>query len=173
MKKKKDDDIQINITISKKKLITGIVMVVLVGGLLYLASYASKGYGSGVSSFKFTNVTVDEYLELMKSEEKKIVYIARPTCSYCQLETPIIKKIANKYNLTIYYLNTENFVDSETNQYTEDGNKFINSSEVYKEGYGTPNTIIVQNGSIVDGVYQYVDNDSLLELFKNNGFINE
>ena len=86
-----------------------------------------------------------------------------------------IKKLGNKYNLTIYYLNTEKFFDDELNDYTEDGKKFINSADYYKKqgGYGTPNTIIVQNGVIVDGVYQYVEEASLLKLFKDNGFINE
>ena len=66
-----------------------------------------------------------------------------------------------------------NFFDNDTNQYTEDGKKFLNSNEVYKDGYGTPNTIIVKDGTIVDGIYQYEDEAGLLELFKNNGFINE
>lgn len=168
----KNENIQINI--NKKNLLKGIGIFVVVLAILGLSFAASKSYGIGFN-FKFSDVTVDEYLELMKSEDKKIIYIARPTCHYCQLETPIIKKLGNKYNLTIYYLNTEKFFDDELNDYTEDGKKFINSADYYKEqgGYGTPNTIIVQNGVIVDGVYQYVEEASLLKLFKNNGFINE
>lgn len=168
----KNENIQINI--NKKNLLKGIGIFVVVLAILGLSFAASKSYGIGFN-FKFSDVTVDEYLELMKSEDKKIIYVARPTCSYCQLETPIIKKLGNKYNLTIYYLNTEKFFDEELNDYTEDGKKFINSADYYKEqgGYGTPNTIIVQNGVIVDGVYQYVEEASLLKLFKDNGFINE
>ncbi len=171
MEKKKNDNIQINI--SKKNLIIGIVSVILVGGLIFLASYASNGYGSGKNTYKFTDITVDEYLELMKNEEKQIVYLAKQGCGWCEKENPIIKKLGTEYNLKIYRLDATNFFDNATNQYTEDGKKFINSNEIYSEGYGTPNTLIVQNGDIVDGVYQYVDEDGLLELFKNNGFINE
>lgn len=166
----KNENIQINI--NKKSLLKGLGILAMVALILGLSFVASKSYGAGFN-FKFNNITIDEYLKLLEGSEKEIIYVARPTCSYCQLESPIIKKIGNKYNLKINYLNTENFFDEEKNDYTEEGKKFINSHEVYKEGYGTPNTIIVQNGDIVDGVYQYVDEASLLKLFKNNGFINE
>ena len=109
----------------------------------------------------------------MKYDEKSIIYVARPTCSYCVKETPIIKRLGAEYNLKIYYLNTQNFYSSTTQNYTEDGYKFINSAEQYKDGFGTPNTIIVQNGKIVDGIYQYVEANELKDLFVRNGFINE
>ena len=46
------------------------------------------------------------------------------------------------------------------------------SAEQYKDGWGTPNTIIVQNGEIVDGEFSYVEKSALKDLFKRNGFIN-
>lgn len=171
MEKKKDDNIQINI--SKKNLIITIVSVVLVGGLLFLASYASNSYGSGKNAYKFTDITIDEYLELMKNEEKQIVYLSKIGCPWCEKENPIIKKLGTDYNLKIYHLDATNFFDNATNQYTEDGMKLINSHELYSEGYGTPNTLIVQNGDIVDYIDHYAEEKDLLELFKNNGFINE
>ena len=171
MKKEKDE--YITIKINKKKLLKGIGVLVIVLAILGLSFVASKNYGSGREAYKFTDITIDEYLELMNSGDKKVVYVARPTCSYCQLESPIIKKIGSKYNLEIYYLNTKWFFDEEKQDYTEDGRKFMSSNEVYKEGWGTPNTIIVQNGDIVDGIYQYVEEKELLDFLKTNGIINE
>lgn len=167
----KDEYIQFKI--NKKNLLKGIGVVVIVVAILSLSFVASKSYGLGTEAYKFTDITIDEYLELMKSEDKKVVYVARPTCSYCQLESPIIKKIGSKYNLKIYYLNTQGFFDEEKQDYTEDGRKFMSSNEVYKDGWGTPNTIIVQNGNIVDGIYQYVEEKELLDFLKTNGIINE
>ncbi len=169
----KNENIQINI--NKKNLLKGIGIFVVVLAILGLSFAASKSYGSGKNAYKFTDITVDEYLELMNSEEKQIVYLSKNGCPWCEKENPIIKKLGTEYNLKIYRLDATNFFDNDTNQYTEDGKKFINSVDYYKEqgGYGTPNTIIVQNGVIVDGVYQYVEEASLLKLFKNNGFINE
>ena len=171
MEKEKDEYIKFKF--NKKNLLKGIGVIVIVFAILSLSFVASKSYGLGKESFKFTDITIDEYLELMNSEDKKVVYIARPTCSYCQMESPIVKKIGSKYNLEIYYLNTQGFYDDETDSYTEDGIKFINSHEKYKDGWGTPNTIIVQNGTIVDGIYQYVEEKELLSFLKTNGIINE
>ncbi len=170
MKKEKSDNILINI--NKKKLLNGIGIVVVVLAIIGLSFVASKSYGSNIEPYEFNEITIDEYLELLKSEEKSIIYIARPGCSFCIQETPILKKVASKYDLEVNYLDTSDFFDSVNQQYTESGLKFVNSAEEYKEGYGTPNTIIVQNGKIVDGVYQYVEESELVELFKNNGFIN-
>lgn len=172
MKKEKKDEIQI--TINKKNLMKGLGIIVLVLGVLGLSFLASNSYDGGSNkSFEFTNITVDEYLDLMKGEEKSIIYVARPDCGYCQMQKPILTKIASKNELKVYYLNTSGFFDSEAKKYTEDGEKFINSAEVYKTGFGTPNTIIVQNGEIVDGIYQYVEASELEDLFERNGFINE
>lgn len=169
-KKEKSKDL-IEIKINKKNLLKGIgitLAVLVVIGLSYLTS---NSYSS--NSVDFIDITIDEYLEILKEEDKSIIYVASPTCSYCSMETPILKKIMSQYDLKVYYLNTSGFYDSSINDYTEDGYKFINSSEVYEQGYGTPNTIIIQNGEIIDGVYQYVEASSLKDLFERNGFINE
>lgn len=168
---KKKENIEIKFNINKNQLLKGIGVVAAVLLVVGLAFFASKNYGNG-KTVEFTNITIDEYLELLKTEEKKIVYVARPSCSFCQKETPILKKIASQHDLEVYYLNTENFYDESIHDYTEDGYKLINSSEVYKDGIGTPNTLIIQKGKIVDGVYQYVEAGELKSLFQRNGFIN-
>lgn len=157
---------------NKENIIKSICVVVVILAVGVFAYFTSDSYTNDIQTAEFISITIDEYLELMKSEEKQIVYIARPTCSFCLKQSPILKSITGKYDLTVYYLDTTDFWDSELQDYTEDGYKFINSAEVYKEGYGTPNTIIVQNGEVVDGVFQYVESGELVNLFKNNGFIN-
>ena len=171
--KKKEKSNVIQITIDKTKLFKGIGVVAVVALIIGLSFVASKSYSKDTKTFEYTNITIDEYLEKMKGEEKSIIYVARPDCSYCVKESPIMKRLGAEYDLEIFYLDTSSFIDYEAQDYTEDGYKFINSSEVYKEGFGTPNTIIVQNGEIIDGVYQYVELNELKELFERNGFINE
>ena len=169
-KKKKDEELTIKV--NKTNLLKGIGIVAVVLLVVGLAFFASKG-GESKNPGDFINITLNEYLEKLKGEEKSIIYIARPTCSWCQKETPILKKIIGQYDLDVYYLNTENFYDSAKQDYTEEGYTFMASSEKYKDGFGTPNTIIVQNGEIVDGAFGYVEANDLKNLLKSNGFINE
>ena len=170
-KNEKKDTIQINI--NKGNLIKGISVVLVVLAVIGLSYFASSSYGTNSKSVEFIDINIDDYLEKLNGEEKSIIYVASPTCSYCSMETPILKKIASKYDLEVFYLDTSNFYDASIQDYTEDGYKFINSAEVYEQGYGTPNTIIVQNGEIIDGVYQYVEASELDDLFKRNGYVNE
>lgn len=169
----KKENIEIKFSINKGKLLKGVGVVAAVCLILGLSFFVSKSYGANTSTFEYVNITIDEYLELMKSDTKKIIYIARPSCSFCIKQSPILKRVASKYELEINYLNTENFYDATIQDYTEDGYKLINSAKEYANGFGTPNTIIVQNGEIVDGIFQYSEASELEDLFERNGFINE
>ena len=170
---KKDENVEFTIKFNKKKILQGLGIALVVLAVLGLAFAVSTNGNKNTKTFEFINITIDEYLEKMKEENKSIIYVARPGCSWCQKESPIIKSLGSEYDLKIYYLNTDPFWDSAANTYSKDGEKFINSAEQYKDGWGTPNTIIVANGKIVDGEFSYVEKDKLKDLFKRNGFINE
>ncbi len=168
--------------ISRDKIFKGILVVLVVGLVLGFASWSSNSYGKNTGPYEFTYIDVDKYLEYMNDSEARIIYVAKPDCSFCQMETPIITRLASKYNLTLHYLDTTNFIEHDEDGnivygsdgyavYSEAGKKFMASSEEYKDGWGTPNTIIVKDGKIVDGIYQYVEESELKTLFKNNGFI--
>ena len=60
---------------------------------------------SAVESAGFNEVTLDEYLNIVKGSEKSIVLIARPTCGYCEQFAPILKQAMEEMNLTINYIN--------------------------------------------------------------------
>ena len=70
----------------------------------------------------FNKLTMDKYLELIKSSEKSIILVARPTCGYCEKFSPILKEAADDMNLTVNYVNTDEFTN-------EDWNTFTNSLE--------------------------------------------
>ena len=68
-------------------------------------------------------IKVSDYLELFnKSEEYSLVWVARPTCSYCELTTPVIQKLIKDYGIYISYLDTDEFAD-------EDMSTFIGTDE--------------------------------------------
>ena len=172
-KEEKKPSSEMIIKVDKTKLFKGIGIALLVLAVMGIAFFVSKNASKETVAFEFVEIDIDQYLELMKKDEKSIVYVARPGCSWCQKESPIIKRIGGEFGLTIYYLNTDPFWDSVNSTYTESGRKFINSDEQYADGWGTPNTIIVGNGSIIDGEFSYVERSSLIDLFVKNGFIDE
>lgn len=138
--------------------ITSIVLLVaLVIGASVGVSHMDKGKGS------FNKVSIDEYLELIKSSDKQIILIARPTCGYCKKFTPILKQAMKDMDLTINYVNTDDFS-------SDDWTKFQNSFDyLASDEWGTPLTLVVQDGKIVDKNNGYVELDEIKKFFTKNG----
>ena len=109
-------------------------------------------------------IDVEQYINLYNGSENSVVLFSRPTCSYCQLATPILENIIYQYGVDINYLNTDNLDDN--------GNAtIVSSDEYFSEGYGTPLIIVVGNGKIVDTVEGLTTKDSYIEFFKKYGFM--
>lgn len=113
---------------------------------------------------EFTEVSVDEYLNIYNGEQRTLVLVARPTCHYCQIAEPILHNIAYKYDININYLNTDNFQG-------EDKQKFIGSNELFSNGFGTPMLLIISNGKINDMIDGVTDTKHYVEFLKENKFI--
>lgn len=176
----------------KKNIIIGIVVGVLVIGLFIATMFIGSNEESGTNnngtyvdpnviianaeseSKKITKdqmkdlneINIDKYLYLYASEELDLVLLSRPTCPYCQITDPIIRKLAKDYDLTINYLNSDNFSD-------DDKLKFIKHNEKFAEGFGTPMLLVVGNNSLVTYVEGLTDTEHFLQFFKENNFIKE
>ncbi len=117
-----------------------------------------------LSKAGFKELSLSEYLDLIKSSDKQIILVARPTCHYCQQFTPILKQAKEEMNLTVNYINTDNLS-------TDDWSTFQNSLDyLSSEEWGTPLTLIVQNGKVLDTNNGYVELDSIKTFFSKNGF---
>ncbi len=111
----------------------------------------------------FNEVTLDEYLDLVKKDEKTIILVARPTCSYCEAFAPILSEAKDDLGLTVNYIDTDKFTQ-------DDWTTFNDSLDYLSENeWGTPLTMIVQNGEVIDTNNGYVDLDTIKTFFTNNG----
>ena len=111
----------------------------------------------------FNEVTLDEYLDLVKGPEKSIILVARPTCSYCEAFAPILSEVIDDLGLTINYIDTDKFS-------SDDWTTFNESLDYLSENeWGTPLTLIVQNGEVVDVNQGYVELDDIKTFFTDNG----
>lgn len=112
------------------------------------------------------DIDIDEYLDLLEGDDASIIYIARPTCHYCQQMEPIIRNIVYEYDVKVNYLNTDELDD-------EGQSKLIKSDDYFSEGYGTPLLLVVKKDKIVDIQEGLTDKDTTVKFLKDNGFINE
>lgn len=141
------------------------LVVGLAAGVSYIKgdSTTSKNDTITLETAGFNELSIDDYLELIKKDEKSVILVARPTCSYCELFTPILKEAADDMNITINYVNTDEFSNDEWDTFS--------SSLTYlsEENWGTPLTLIVQNGNVVADNGGYTDLETIKAFFKNNG----
>lgn len=156
--------------------VTGIILVIalVIGAAVGVSTIKKENKSSNNKTTEsksvsleeagFNEVTLDEYISLVNGSEKSIILVARPTCSYCELFTPILKQAMEEMNLTVNYINTDNFSN-------DDWTKFNGSLDyLSSEQWGTPLTLIVQNGEAIAENNGYVELDTIKEFFTNNGF---
>lgn len=113
---------------------------------------------------ELTSIDIEEYLDLKEGSEASIIYIARPTCHYCQEMEPIVRNIVYEYGIEVNYLNTDELDDAGQS-------KLIKSDDYFSEGYGTPLLLIVKDDEITDIQEGLSDKDSTIDFLKDNGFI--
>ena len=144
----------------KISLISLLLIILLIAAIS--VSFIKKDNSKSPKDFK--EVSLNEYLNIINKDEKSIVLVARPTCTYCQKFSPILKQAAGDMDLVINYIDTDKFSE-------EDWTTFNKSLSYYTENeWGTPLTLIVQNGQIVDVNSGYTDLTTIKNFFKENGF---
>lgn len=110
-------------------------------------------------------IDVDEYLALRELDNLNIIHIGSPNCSWSAKLEPYMGEIAEEYDLTIYYINIDDFTE-------EEKETFDNSHELLKEGYGTPTLIIVGRGDIIEKQEGFTENkEAYIEFFGKHNLI--
>lgn len=113
---------------------------------------------------ELNSISIDKYLEMLKGDETKVIYIGRPTCGHCVKQKPIMENIQFEYDVEINYLNTDELNDDGINQ-------LISSNEYFKDGFGTPLTLIVKDNKILDKAVGETSKANMVELFKKYSLI--
>ena len=113
---------------------------------------------------ELNSISIDKYLEMLKGDETKVIYIGRPTCGHCVKQKPIMENIQFEYDVEINYLNTDELNDDGINQ-------LISSNEYFKDGFGTPLTLIVKDNEILDKAVGETSKADMVELFKKYSLI--
>lgn len=117
---------------------------------------------SSESELLLNYINYSEYETLIKSKEKSIIVVGQSTCSYCVNAKLVFNDIVEKNNTEINYLNVSYLSEDEIT-------KFISSFDYFgTDTWGTPVTIIVQKGKIIDMIEGYATEEEYIEFFEEN-----
>jgi len=139
----------------KKKLyiVLGVLVaiIVLIVGLIF-------------ADYKQQEKIYNEFLNAYNGSENTLVYIGRPTCGYCNLLTPSLDEMADRYEFDYVYINTDKLGNSFMQKIMKD----LNITSV-----GTPYLAIVSNSKVVSNQNGYRDYDETFKFLQDNNVIKE
>ena len=93
---------------------------------------------------------------------KKIMILTGTTCGYCKAYKPILNEVLVQYGLEAYEIDTWKLNESESKEL----------ATIVGNYSGVPTTVIMDSGTVLDTRIGYQEKDSIVEMLKNNGFIN-
>jgi predicted bacteriocin transport accessory protein len=109
-------------------------------------------------------IDLDSYNKIIKSKDSSIIVVGQSTCQYCVKAKVILNDIVASNNTEINYLNLSYLTEDEYNE-------FKSSFEYFQDEFGTPVTLIVKDGKIVDKLEQLVSKEEYIEFFEQNGVL--
>lgn len=113
----------------------------------------------------FETVSIEDFIVAIEEDETNLLYVARPTCSYCIKFSPTLSSIANTYSVDVNYLNTDSLVDDEFDT-------FYGSLDYFtEEEWGTPLLLVTKNGEVIDSLMGNQEEQTVIDFLNDNNLI--
>lgn len=112
---------------------------------------------------RIKEITFDEFKEKIANKETFAVYVGNDNCSHCISYRPILEKVLDDYNITIYHVDNSKLNDKEYAEFRT----YINIS-------GTPTVAFITDGeeeTTLNRITGEVSRDTTIERFKSNDYI--
>ena len=134
-----------------------VIFIILLGVLIINKSKNNE------NSDNFKEVSFREVKDMFDNKEDFVLCITQTTCSHCATFKPKLEKLANEYDIEIYYMEADLLSKEEQ----EELPKYVN----YR---GTPVTVFIKNGeekTVATRISGDISYEKAVEKFKDNGFI--
>lgn len=138
-------------------------LYIIVGVMIVLSLII--GY-SVISTNKKNQQIYDDFVSVVESEEKEIIFLERPTCYYCQLTNPSMESLSKQYEFTYNDINTDAISSSTLS-------KILDKLGLSADDFGTPYIAIVQKGKVIAEQPGYAEAADLFKFFQENGIIDK
>ena len=106
---------------------------------------------------------LDSFYKYMGKKDETVIYYGSSTCSYCSLQTPIMKQIKEDYKMDYLYIDASKLAK-------DDQKEILKVLDV--EG-STPTIKIKKNDDVVDVNVGYMDGKTTVEFLKKNKILDK
>lgn len=142
----------------------GIIVISIMALIALITGFIiSKNANKGKDTSKESTEILDSFYKYMGSDEEKIIYYGSSSCSYCELQTPIIEQIKEDYDIDYLYIDA-------TKLSSDDKNEILKVLDV--EG-STPTIAVVKDDSVIDVNVGYMDGKATVEFLKDNKILKD
>lgn len=106
---------------------------------------------------------LDNFYKYMGKKKETVIYYGSSTCSYCSLQTPIMKQIRDDYKMDYLYI--------DATKLAKDDQKEI--LKVLDVKGSTPTIAVVKDNDVIDVNVGYMDGVKTVEFLKKNKVLEE
>ena len=148
-------------------------------GTNYVEFFKNAGVVSEDAVYKdeqyLSFIDYSEYKELIDKGDIFVVVIGQTGCSHCIATKPVLNKIAGKYNIEINYIDITTLTEEDSSSLISGLKDLDYSDSEYLESasIGTPLTLVIKNGKVVDYINGETTNSKFVKMFKSSGVIKE
>lgn len=131
------------------------------------AKYSEEAY--------ITFIDYSDFEGMIDKNDTNVVVVGQTSCGHCIAFKPAINSVAEDYDVTINYLNLTEMTEDEYNSFTQDLKdiEYNDPDFVEKGSFGTPLTLIIENGKVKDYISGQRTKSQLVRELKRAGIISE
>lgn len=107
--------------------------------------------------------TLDSFYKYLSSDDEAVIYYGSEGCSYCELQTPIMKQIKEDYDMDYLYIDASKLTSQEKEE-------ILDVLDI--EG-STPTIAVVKDEKVIDTSVGYQDGKNMVEFLKENEVLEE
>lgn len=111
----------------------------------------------------FTEISVDDFMEMYKENKTYFVYTGRSSCGYCVAFLPFLQQSVSEYDYTLYYLDVDKLSNDDLTEIAELHDDFASTIG------GTPMVYVIKNKDVVDINKGYTEYDTYASFLEDNG----
>lgn len=161
----------------KRRGLIALIAIVIIAALIVVLGTVTKTSQNNsnepttADDSELTNINFvdyDTFMSMVESGERQIFVLGQTTCGYCTMYKPVINEVSGSTGVGFNYININTLSE-------EEYNNIANSIDYLKENndWGTPLTLLVEDGKVLNKINGYTDKDSVIEFLKDNGIIGE
>lgn len=111
----------------------------------------------------FNKIDVDEYLSILGSKDKSIIYICDSSAD-CNKFSMVLDEVSKNKKIKINYLNTENINSN------DDWKKIESSNKIFSKMWFMPVIMVVKDNNIINYKMEVLNKTDLNKFLSKNGF---